>query len=309
MQDRIFLGPQRLEPNVASTLDNLGIEGPVAAITAGWQEREGEIEELSEHLRRPVVDLMLHRRGEETFEKDPELFRLHRARQDHLRALQRLYRYRLDFALEPARVLLRRKRPKHLLPTEQEAAIEAVRRLDAEHLARIVEVHHDFDREQGLLERPSVLEQKERLRESLEKVSVVLIAGGHVAVLLNRMRLFGLAELLSPLSLVAWSAGAMALCDRLVLFHDSPPQGAGNAEILEMGLGLVPGVVPLPHAKKRLRLDDEIRVGIFARRFAPALPLCLDAGTAVRWKDEGWRSLDDGRYLTPAGEVLPLEAV
>ncbi len=308
MLDRIFLGPQRLEPNVASTLDHLEIDGQVAAITAGWQEREGEIEELSEHLRRPVIDLMLHQRGEETFEKDPEVFRLHRARQDRLRALQRLYRYRLDFALEPARELLRRKRPEDLLRAEQDAAIEAVRRLDAEHLARIVEIHDEFDHEKGLLERPSVLEQRERLRGVLEKTSAVLIAGGHVAVLLNRMRLFGLAELLSPLSLIAWSAGAMALSDRLVLFHDSPPQGAGNAEIVEVGLGLVPGVVPLPHARKRLRLGDEIRVAIFARRFAPALALCLDAKTAVRWQDGSWRSLDDGRYLTPAGEVLPLEA-
>lgn len=308
MQDRIFLGPQRLEPNVASTLDHLEIEGPVAAITAGWQEREGEIEELSEHLRRPVTDLRLHHRGEEIFEKDPELFRLHRARQDRLRALQRLYRYRLDFALEPARDLLRRKGPEALLQAEQDAAIEAVRRLDAEHLARIVEIHTEFDHEQGLLERPSILEQREQLRAVLEETSAVLIAGGHVAVLLNRMRLFGLAELLSPLSLIAWSAGAMVLSDRLVLFHDSPPQGAGNAEILEVGLDLVPGVVPLPHARKRLRLDDEIRVALFARRFAPSLALCLEARTAVRWQDGACRSLAEGRYLTPAGEVLDLEA-
>lgn len=307
MQDRIFLGPQRLKPNVASVLDRIGIDGPVAAITAGWQEREGEIEELSEHLGRPVTDLMLHRRGEEVFEKDPELFQLHRARQDRLKAMQRLYRYRLDFALEPARELLRRTQPQELLPTEQDAAIESVRRLDAEHLARIVEVHETFDNNHGLPERESIRAHREDIREILENASAVLIAGGHVAVLLNRLRLFGVADFLGPRPLVAWSAGAMALSDKIVLFHDSPPQGEGNAEILEVGLELIPGVVPLPHAKKRLRLQDEIRVATFARRFAPAMPLCLDPEAAVRWKNGRWRPLEGGRYLTPEGQVLPLE--
>ena len=80
----------------------------------------------------------------------------------------------------------------------------------------------------------------------------MLIAGGHVAVLVNRLRLFGMRALLGHKPIAAWSAGAMALTTRVLLFHDRPPQGAGNAEIFEHGLDLVPDAVFLPHAATRL---------------------------------------------------------
>lgn len=59
----------------------------------------------------------------------------------------------------------------------------------------------------------------------------------------------------------------MVLCDRVVLFHDSPPQGRGNAEIFEAGLGLYNNMIPLPHASRRLMLDNTIRVATLAKRF------------------------------------------
>ena len=82
---------------------------------------------VREHLDAEVVDLRLHARCEQAFAGDPELFRAHRARQDRLRQLQRLYRYRLDFAIQPARVLLERRGDREILDPEREAAIEAVR--------------------------------------------------------------------------------------------------------------------------------------------------------------------------------------
>ena len=36
-----LLGPQRLQPTVAPTLESLRIHGQIATVTAGWQEREG----------------------------------------------------------------------------------------------------------------------------------------------------------------------------------------------------------------------------------------------------------------------------
>ncbi len=57
MHPLTLLGPQRLRPTLAAAFDELGISGQVAAVTAGWQEREAEVEEMKEHLGRPVVDL------------------------------------------------------------------------------------------------------------------------------------------------------------------------------------------------------------------------------------------------------------
>ena len=108
-----------------------------------------------------------------------------------------------------------------------------------------------------------------RSLRQLEKVEGLAIAGGHVAILVNRMRLFDLDRKLAGKAVFAWSAGAMAIAERVVLFHHSPPQGYGNTEVLEHGLGLVRGLVLFPHARRRLALDDRRRVALLARRFAP----------------------------------------
>lgn len=304
----VLFGPQRLQPILRPELDRLGIEGPIAAITAGWQEREGENVELAEHLEREVIDLRLHARTDEIFAADEELFAAHRARQDRFREIQRLYRYRLDFVLEPARELMRRgDLDPDLLDRERESAIEAIRRLDREHLARVEEVHREYQRRWRPPRRESVAAHREEVRAILDQAGAVAIAGGHVAVLVNRLRLFGFGELLRRRMVFAWSAGAMALGERIVLFHDSPPQGAGNPEVLDVGLGLFRGLLPLPHAKRRLRLEDPVRVALFARRFAPDTCVILDEGTSVRRDGAVWRPGRAARLLDTRGMVVPME--
>ena len=83
------------------------------------------------------------------------------------------------------------------------------------------------------------------------------------------------------LPVVAWSAGAMVLTERVVLFGDFGPEGASEAEVYDRGLGRVPGVVALPHARRRLRLDDHDRCAAMARRFVDRHCLLLDDGTAL----------------------------
>ncbi len=289
MRSLTLLGPQRLRSTLAVVVDRLGIEGQVAVVTAGWQEREAEIEEMRQHLHRPVIDLRLHRRCEQVFAAEPSLFHAHRARQNRLREMHQLYRYRLDFTLEPARELLRRAGNAELLEIEREAAIEAVRELDRQYLLRIAEVHGDFERRCPPGSHPALEHQRAEAAAILDDSTALIIAGGHVAVLVNRLRLFRFAELATEKPVIAWSAGAMALAERIVLFHDSPPQGAGNAEVLDLGLGLYSGLLPLPHARRRLQLDDPCRVELFARRFAPDMCLPLDEGDAVAFDGERWR--------------------
>ncbi len=288
-----LLGPQRQQRTLAAAVDRAVLPlppsgtGQIAAVTAGWQEREAEIDEMREHLSLPVVDLRLHHRCEQAFAEDPGLFRAHRARQDQLRAMHQLYRYRLDFTLEPARDLLRRAGDDALLEPERESAIAAVRELDRQYLERIAEVHRTFERDHPPGSHPALERQRDEIASLLDGSAALAIAGGHVAVLINRLRLFRFAELAPSKPIIAWSAGAMALAERIVLFHDSPPQGAGNAEVLDLGLGLYSGLLPLPHARRRLRLDDPFRVDLFARRFAPDVCLVLDDGDAV--------TIDNGR--------------
>jgi hypothetical protein len=47
------------------------------------------------------------------------------------------------------------------------------------------------------------------------------------------------------------------------------------------------GMVPLPHARARLLLDDKPRMTVFARRFAPARCVLLENGTRVDTDSDG----------------------
>ena len=88
MSDVVFLGPQFQEPNLAVALRRLQIRGALVSISAGWQECEGEIDELLAHVRLPVTDLALYARAEAVLAADAELAVAYRQRQGRLRELQ-----------------------------------------------------------------------------------------------------------------------------------------------------------------------------------------------------------------------------
>lgn len=303
----VLLGPQRLTPTLNRAVAEHAPHGPLAAVTAGWEEREGEDQELSEHLGGRILNLAVFHRVEEVFRTDRELFALMQARHDATRSLQELYRLQLAHALESARALLtRRDLESWLIDPERDAAVEAVRRLDARHLERVRAIHADFETRFRLAERDSIARHRAEIGGILAGTAGLCIAGGHVAILLNRLRVLDVLPLSGSQPVFAWSAGAMALAERVVLFHDSPPQGAGDPEVLEHGLGVAPGVVPLPHARRRLRLEDPARVSAFARRFGPALCVALDPSTRIERVPGGWRSEPGTQRLAESGELVEL---
>ncbi|MBS0375636.1 MAG: hypothetical protein JSR73_13745 [Proteobacteria bacterium] len=303
MSDRALLGPQYRTPNLRECLAAMGLAGPLACVTAGWQDREGEIEELKAHVARPVHDLALYVRAERVHADDPALAAAGRERQARLQELQELYRLRLGALMGAVEELAPTADEAPARRSARRAALGDVRRLDRQHLAATAREHAAFARDWLRRPRPGLASQRAELARLIESSAAVLLAGGHVAVLLNRLRLFGLGPLLASRPLVAWSAGAMALTERVVLFHDRPPQGAAHAEVLEPGLGLLPGVVALPHAATRLALADAARVQAFARRFAPARCLALDHGSLARWQRGRLVAARDLRRLGRAGAV------
>lgn len=299
----VLLGPQRFRPTVRDAMRSLGVGGPIAVVTAGWQEREAENQELHDHLGCELVDLQLYRRYDDVLLRDRELAGALHARQVALHEFQELYRLRLAHLLESARDLLRREGRAEPLEEHRREAIHALRVLDRRHLARVQRVHDEFERAWRPSLRPAVARHREQLRATLERAEALAIAGGHVAVLLNRLRLFDLGPWVALRPIVAWSAGAMAVSERIVLFHDRPPQGAGNPEVLDPGLGLCRGLLPLPHASRRLRLDDPVLVALFARRFAPAMCAALDDGVRLDWDGRHWTAETGAHYLGRQGRL------
>ncbi len=283
MSDITLLGPQFRAPVLAEVMSRTGVAGPFAVITAGWQEREGELDELRRHLARPMQELGLYARAERVFGRDPEFAAAYRKRQSRLQELQELYRVRLDHAKAAVREIEAHSGDPVLIRQARRAAIAALRQLDRQHYAALTRVRRLFEQKWRPSRRPAVAGEIAQLREVLDHAGTVLIAGGHVAVLTNRLELFAMQRLLRGKRLMAWSAGAMAMTERIVLFHDQPPQGAGNAEVFESGLGLVKELIALPHAGARLALADTRRVALFAQRFAPALCLTLEQGSWAHW--------------------------
>ena len=303
----LLLGPQRLQPTLAQAVESLGIRGRIAAVTAGWEEREAEDQELSEHLSGRTFNLRIWERGEDVYARDPELHAGVRERNEKLRVAQELYQLRLGHALAAAREILRKGLPpgfQKIYAAESDSAIENIRALDREHLARIRELNEEFYERWKPWQRELVAQHREDLARRLRDAELVCIAGGHVTILLRRLRLFGVLDLLDAQPIIAWSAGAMVVSERIVLFHDDPPQGAGSAEVAELGLGACSGVVPLPHAEKRLELGDRERVALFARRFAPDLCAALTPQTRLDWDGTRWSAQAGTRKLDASGQLV-----
>ncbi|MCG8418390.1 MAG: Type 1 glutamine amidotransferase-like domain-containing protein [Proteobacteria bacterium] len=311
----VLLGPQRMAPILDQAFSLLDVEGNVAVITAGWQEREAEDQELTNALGRPGINLKLYARSDEVFRDDPELFEANRVKQDFLKQLQELYRRRLTHAMAAARQMQRLAHSDSVASGEVvvphlSRAIAMVRQLDDEHAAQVEARIGQFHTEWKPSERPAVARQRAEIQAILDQCEAVAIAGGHVVALLNRMRLFGLQATLAQLPIVAWSAGAMVLTERIILFHDSPPQGRGDAEVLGNGLGLIPGLVALPNARRRLLLDDRQRIALFARRVAPAHCVALDERCWLHYTSgQAWRAGPTTRQLTESGQCVVIEAV
>jgi hypothetical protein len=300
----ILLGPQR-RPTVEAVVRSLGLDGPVATINAGWQEREPDDGELSRLLGGRDVNLRLYQRWLDVQDRDPEYATAEQLLRAVVADLQDIYLLRLDFALQAVYAVQHSDGRDQLRADAMAEAVASVRELDAAHLGHLNTVRGEFFGQLRPHDRPVIAEHRAELAGLLGEATALVIAGGHVGVLTDVLHLFNVGA--DPLSVViAWSAGAMALTERIVLFGDRSPQGPGHAEVYGSGLSVLHDAVLLPHARARLRLDDTNRMAVFARRFAPARCIPLEQGTRVDQGSDGtWPP--GTRVLAEDGRVTSLE--
>jgi hypothetical protein len=306
-----LLGPQR-RPTVDSVVRSAGLAaGPFVTVTAGWQEREPDDAELSALLGGRAVGLGLYRRWLDVQERDPEYAAAERALQGVLAEMADTYLLRLDYALQAVYALQHRAFGASAAGEVAEAAAEAVaavRELDTAHLRRVNEVRGEFFARLAPHDRPVIAGHRAAVAGQVSNAAALIVAGGHVGVLAEVLHLFNVAAVLR-VPVIAWSAGAMALADRIVLFGDRSAHGPGHPEVYGSGLSVVRDVVLLPHARARLLLDDTPRMAVFAQRFAPSLCVLLESGSRVEFSDEGgWppagaRVLAEDGHVTTVGEV------
>lgn len=306
MSQRILLGPQRTHPVIQHEIAALTeSDETVAVISAGWQEAENDLDDLRKVVQRPLSDLLLYQRTESLTAAAPELAAAHRQRQDTLRQLQRLYRLRLGHLMQAAVDIF--EVGSELAPLDQRHAVTQLRALDRHHLQRLAAAHGRYLEAEASYQGSVLDDLRAALREQLDGVRCVLITGGNVGVLASRLRLLGLKPMLADKHVVAWSAGAMAMCERIVLYHDRAPQGQRDAEIFDEGLGLTPGLVVLPNARRRLDTTQSTRLGLMSRRFGSRRVVTLDAGQVVRFDGDQLTSADNVRRLTRDGVLKKLK--
>jgi hypothetical protein len=299
-----LLGPQR-RPTLGTVAASLPAGQPVATITAGWQERERDDAELSTLLGSRDVNLQLYRRWCDVEDRDPEFAAAERKLAVVLDEVQALYLLRLDHELGAVHAIERRSGGTRLKAEVLAESVGTVRDLDAAHLRRVDEIRGEFYDALQPHDRAVIAGHRAEVAALLADCSALVVTGGHVGVLADVLHLFNVgAALQSPV--IAWSAGAMALAERIVLFNDRAADGPGRPEVYGSGLSLLRGMVALPHARARLLLDDRPRMAVFASRFAPARCVLLESGTRL---DIGEDGVPPGaQVLAEDGRVTTLEA-
>ncbi len=305
-----LLGPQTNYESLRFAISDLQLQAPVALITAGWETDEHYDQEIKAAIGIEAINLNLFARTEQLFANDSELIQSLRKRQDKLRHLRDAYNDRLNHLLGAAKQIIQRQDSLINLDAERESAIEMVRELDRQYFVRTSQIFDEYEQQLQTENRPLVARHRDVIREQLQRVNAILIAGGHVAIILNRLTIFGILEMRPELPIIAWSGGAMALSDQVVFFHDSPPQGAGNAEVNRAGLGLFHDLLPLPGARSRLNLNDRPRVELFARRFNQFRCVVFDDQTILKRQNGNWISRGRGAVerLDASGNVVKFDS-
>ncbi len=299
---RLLLGPQRPTANLGEAIAASALPaGRIAVISAGWQEAEGDIDDVRALTGRELVDLGFYARVESVLQGDDAMQAAYRARQQRLIDLQRLYRLRLRQLSFAARNILRAEGDAELVAPEQRHAIAQLRALDRHHLHRVRAIHAEFTARYSRVTHDELARHAAEIDAIADDCSAVLITGGNVVVLLNRLLLLGAGELLARHHIVAWSAGAMVLADHIVLFHDRMPLGRRDPELLGAGLGQIPGFVVLPDAKRRIREKEATRTGLLSRRFSPETCVTLDSGAMLTFMGGVPVAVDQAQRLTAKG--------
>lgn len=271
------LGPERPEPVLPALLDRLRIRGPVALVSAGWRYDEERDEPLVAAVRRTVHNLRLYQAWQDLERDAPELASAWARKQALLKGVKERYRAALRHALAAAQELWS---PRGHDPWF-ELAVSTLRAADERFLTEADRLHAEFTAQVRPDRHPLVRTVEARIHDVVAGCDAVLVAGGHVGILRNRMSFFGLDRVLRDRRVIAWSGGAMVIADRVLLYHDHTPSGHGTAELLDRGLGLVSGVYYLPHAHMRLDLADQRNLAILAARLAPARVLTLENGAVL----------------------------
>ncbi|MRG94987.1 Type 1 glutamine amidotransferase-like domain-containing protein [Polyangium spumosum] len=123
----------------------------------------------------------------------------------------------------------------------------------------------------GALYHPAFRAAKERLEARILSASNIFLFGGRLDLLLGALRFFRLRDvfveaLRRGAQIVAVSAGAMVLCERVIVYDDFA-ETPRDFQLYDRGLGIVQDLQVFPHCMERIQTDDIDNLAYLARRF------------------------------------------
>jgi hypothetical protein len=299
--DVTVLGPQRRTTATRTAVAELIPTGRVATINAGWRERESADAELGEVLGGRMVNLRLYQRWQELMATDPEYAAAERGLTELLDEQQAVYAQRVFHAVAALDEVNRRDKMSAVRAAAVTDGIRALRALDTWHLTEVAGSRQRFYAATAIGERESVLAHRRELADLVDDSAGLVITGGHVGVLLHLLHVFGLVAMIKE-PVITWSAGAMALSDRVVLFGTHRPAGRRLPEVWAEGLGVFSGALTFPHPRHRLPMHDPYQLALLARRFKDWTCLLFDDGARVDLTG-GWPPPVGARWLTLDGAI------
>ena len=284
-QPLALMGHQRDSGSLQEILERWEIDGPVALISAGWEEDEEDDQWVRDAIDVEVINSKLYQFADELFLADQEVLALLRERQDRLRELRDVNEVQTTRLSEIARELWMRMETQASSVPAYHATMQHLRDVDRRYLESIGTVIGEYDRRMDSEHRPSIQAYRQRTRDQISECSGLLLAGGHVGVLLNRLYLSGILDQLE-VPVIAWSGGAMALGDRVYWYDHNAPHGKGEIEVSRRGMCWYRGVQLFPLAAERLHLSEPVEMALLANRLE-ATGLAMGPESRLEWDKAG----------------------
>lgn len=112
---------------------------------------------------------------------------------------------------------------------------------------------------------------RDRLEQRILAANTIMLFGGRLDRLLDGLRLFRLRDALAEAlrrgtQVIAMSAGAMVLCERVIIYDDFAATRR-DFQLFDRGLALVRDIQLFPHCTERIQTDDPDNLAYLARRF------------------------------------------
>ena len=188
----VLLGPQRFMTTAGTALRSLGVEGPVATINAGWEEREDVVDELDTVLGGDTRHLRLYHRSLDVIAKDAEFGSAALAFRDRHDALLAMYRLRLQNAMDGVYAVQRRTREgdgrardEHPAHAALDDSIAVVRHVDNWYGTELKNLYAEIDAAAPIDGSGVIGWHRGELAELLGQSAAVVLTGGHVGTLLR----------------------------------------------------------------------------------------------------------------------------